>query len=147
VLGFAAMIGASFTALGYQANPGHMALPAGFWSPPSLARQAATDNTLGQIVRAKAALGSVMVDGSVLGLVPDGFTKSETVWESGERLPDVVVYFAGAYESQAARGLAEKAGLDHRYEAPGTAIRLWSRHAVDPASPLGSILAPAPASE
>jgi hypothetical protein len=147
VLGFAAMIGASFTALGYQANPGHMALPAGFWSPPSLARQAATDNTLGQIVRAKAALGSVMVDGSVLGLVPDGFTKSETVWESGDRLPDAVVYFAGAYESEAARGLAERAGLDHAYEAPGTAIRLRSRRAVDPASPLGSILAPAPASE
>lgn len=147
VLGFAAMIGASFTALGYQANPGHMALPAGFWSPPSLARQAATDNALGQIVRAKAVLGAVMVDGSVLGLVPDGFAKSETVWESGDRVPDAVVYFAGAYESEAAQRLAEKAGLDHRYEAPGTAIRLRSRRAVDPASPLGSILAPAPASE
>src|SRR6266576_2507316 len=147
VFGFAAMIGASFTALGYQANPGHIELPAGFWSPPSLARQAATDNALGQIVHAKKTLGSVMVDGSVLGLVPDGFSKSETVWESGGRLPDTVVYFAGAYESQAARTLAAKASLDHHYEAHGTAIRLWSRRAVDPASPLGSVLAPAAANE
>ena len=147
VLGFAAMIGASFTALGYQANPGHIELPAGFWSPPSLARQAATDNALGQIVHAKTTLGSVMVDGSVLGLVPDGFSKSETVWESGGRLPDTVVYFAGAYESEAARTLAAKASLDHHYEAHGTAIRLWSRRAVDPASPLGSVLAPAAANE
>lgn len=147
VLGFAAMIGASFTALGYQANPGRIALPAGFWSLPSLARQAATDNALGQIVRGKAALGSVMVDGSVLGLVPDGFSKSETVWESGGRLPDTVVYFADAYESEAAQALAANAGLDHHYEAHGTAIRLWSRRAVDPASPLGALLAPAAASE
>src|SRR5437773_1539147 len=122
VFGFAAVIGASFTALGYQANPGHIELPAGFWSAPSLARQAATDNALGQIVHAKTTLGSVMVDGSVLGLVPDGFSKSETVWESGGRLPDTVVYFAGAYESQAARTLAAKASLDHHYEAHGTAI-------------------------
>src|SRR5437764_480098 len=147
VLGFAAMIGASFTALGYQANPGHIELPAGFWSPPSLARQAATDNALGQIVHAKTTLGSVMVDGSVLGLVPDGFSKNETVWESGGRLPDTVVYFAGAYESEAARTLAAKASLDHHYGAHGSAIRLWRRRAVDPASPLGSVLAPAAASE
>jgi hypothetical protein len=147
VLGFAAMIAASFTALGHQANPGHMELPAGFWSPPSLARQVATDRVLRQVMRAKGALGSVMVDGSVLGLVPDGFSKSETVWESGSRLPDTVVYFAGAYEAEAARALADKAGLDHPYMAPGTAIRLVTRGALDPASPLASLLAPASASE
>src|SRR5205814_3321145 len=67
--------------------------------------------------------------------------------ESGGRLPDTVVYFAGAYESQAARTLAAKASLDHHYEAHGTAIRLWSSRAVDPASPLGSVLAPAAANE
>ncbi|HEY4471461.1 MAG TPA: hypothetical protein VGN21_09850 [Stellaceae bacterium] len=147
VFGFAAMIGASFTALGYQANLGHIELPAGFWSLPSLARQAATDNALGQIVRGKAALGSVMVDGSVLGLVSDGFSKTETVRESGGRSPDTVVYFADAFESEAAQALAAKAGLDHRYEARGTAIRLWTRGAIDPASPLGSVLAPAATSE
>src|SRR5205085_2865809 len=55
VLGFAAMVAASFTALGHQANPGHIELPAGFWSAPSLARQSATDEALRQIVRAKTA--------------------------------------------------------------------------------------------
>src|SRR5207248_11473853 len=129
------------------ANPGHIELPAGFWSAPSLARQSATDEALRQIVRAKTALGSVMVDGSVLGLAPDGFSKSQTVWESGGRLPDTVVYFAGAYESEAARTLAAKASLDHHYEAHGTAIRLWSPRGVAPAPPLGSVLAPAMASE
>ena len=147
VVGFAAMVAASFTALGYQANPGHMELPAGFWSPPSLARQAATDNALRQIVRAKAQLGSVMVDGSILALVPDGFLKDETVWESGGRLPDTVVYFAGAYEAEAARVLAVKAGLEHDYAVAGTGIRLMSRRAIQAASPLAAVLAPAPASQ
>jgi hypothetical protein len=147
MLGFAVIVAASFTALGHQANPGHMELPAGFWSLPSLARQAATDDALRQIVRAKAALGSVKVDGSVLALVPDGFLKDETVWEAGGRLPDTVIYFAGAYEAEAARALAAKAGLDSSYEAPGTGIRLVSRRTIAAASPLAAVLAPAPPSQ
>ena len=143
VFGFAAMVAASFTALGHQANPGNMALPAGFWLPPSLARQAATDDALRQVVRAKAELGSVMVDGSILALVPDGFLKDEAVWEADGRLPDTVLYFAGAYEAEAARTLAAKAGLEHYYAAPGTGIRLVTRRALDPVAPLAAVLAPA----
>lgn len=143
ILGFAAMVVASFTALGSQANPGHIELPTGFWSPPSLARQTATDEAVRRIVRAKPELRSVMVDGSVLALVPDGFLKSEAVWEAGSRLPETVVYFAGAYEADAAWALADKAGLERRYMAPGTGIRLATKHSLDPASPLASVFAPA----
>jgi hypothetical protein len=147
ILGFAAMIAGSFTALGYQANPGQMELPAGFWSPPSLARQAATDHALRLIVRSKAELGSVMVDGSVLGLVPNEFSRNETVWDTGGRRPDTVIYFAGGYESKAARALAARAGLDIHYAATGTAIRLATDRALAASSPLASVLAPAASSE
>jgi hypothetical protein len=141
VLGFTAMLAASFTALEHQANPGHMELPTAFWTPPSLARQAATDEALRQIVRAKPGLGSVMVDGSVLALVPDGFAKAEAVWESGGRLPDTVVYFAGAYEAEAARTLADTAGLDGHFAAPGTGLRLATRRALPRGSPLAAMFA------
>ena len=65
----------------------------------------------------------------------------------GGRLPDTVVYFAGAYEAEAARVLAVKAGLEHDYAVAGTGIRLMSRRAIQAASPLAAVLAPAPASQ
>src|SRR5438132_1278814 len=46
VLAFAALIAASWTAVPYQANPGRIDLPAGFLSPPSLARQTLTDRAM-----------------------------------------------------------------------------------------------------
>jgi hypothetical protein len=124
-----------------------MELPAGFWTSPSLARQAKTDDALRQIVGAKAALGSVMVDGSVLALVPDGFSRDETLWDAADRRPDTVIYFAGGYESKAARALAARTGLDFHYAVTGTAIRVATGRALTASSPLAAVLAPAASSE
>src|SRR3954447_21221300 len=68
VLAFAGMIAVSFTAIGYQHNPGGLTLPADFLRPPSLARQQATDHAIAALARSKPELGIVFVDGSVLAL-------------------------------------------------------------------------------
>src|SRR5262249_43871622 len=87
-LGFAAMIAASFTALGYQHNPGGLSLPAAFLSPPSLARQQATEAAIAALTRSKADLARVFVDGSVLALALNGYRPDETVRDAGDRPPD-----------------------------------------------------------
>ncbi|MBV9586522.1 MAG: hypothetical protein JO213_16740 [Alphaproteobacteria bacterium] len=147
VLAFVAMIAGSFAARGYQANPGGIKLPAAFVSLPSAARQTATERAIGLLVQAKAKLGSVMVDGSVLALVPDGFSIKETFWENSAGSPDTVIYFVAGYESDKARMVAEQAGLRSHYRVPGTSIQLATDRALDAASPLAPLLAPAEASE
>lgn len=147
VLAYAAMIIGSFALLGRQANPGRIELPAAFLSPPSVARQAATERAIGQLARSKTELGPVMVDGSVLALAPDGFAMSETFWESSAGRPDTVIYFAAGYESDKARAVAQQAGLHVHYRVPGTSIRLATDRAVDAGSPLAQLLAPAETSE
>ena len=140
------MIAASWTAVPYQANPGRIDLPAGFLSPPSLARQTLTDRAMTALVRSKTELGTVFVDGSVLALAPDGYVLGETVW-GGKGRPDTVIYFVQGYEADAARRIAEAARLDLHYQVPGTSIRLATDRPIPPASPLAALIAPAEASE
>ena len=147
ILAFAATIASSWTAIPYQANPGRIELPAGFLSPPSIARQDATDQAMTALVRAKAELGTVFVDGSVLALAPDGYVLSETVWGGKDQRPNTVIYFVHGYEADAARKIAEAAGLDLRYQVPGTSIRLATDHAIAPTSPLAAFVSPADKSE
>lgn len=145
-LAFAGMVAGSFTALGSQANPGDIDLPAGFLSAPSPARQDAAERAVAELVRAKGGLGRVFVDGSILALAPDGFLYDETVW-GGKGNPDTVIYFAGGYESAAARAIAASAGLDKHYQAPGTAVRVATKRPIPPAPPLAVLLAPAAGSD
>ena len=140
ILAFAAMIAASFTALGHQHNPGGIALPTAFLSPPSLGRQKATETAIAQLAGSKAELGTTLVDGSVLALAPAAYLSGETVRDAGDRQPDTVIYFIDGYEAGAARRIADAADLDHRYQVPGTSIRLATGRSIDPASPLGSLL-------
>jgi hypothetical protein len=147
VLAFAAMIAGSWTALAYQANPGRIELPAGFLSPPSIARQAMTDRAMTALVRAKSELGTVFVDGSVLALAPDGYVFGETVWGGKDQRPNTVIYFVHGYEADAARKIADAARLDLHYQVPGTSIRLATDRAIAPASPLAAFIAPADTSE
>lgn len=142
VLAFSAMIAGSFAAVSRQANPGQLDLPAGFLSPPSLARQAFTDRAIEQLSRSKAGLGTVLVDGSVLALAPDAYAYGETVWGARTSRPDTVVYFAQGYEAQTARTIASAAGLDHHYLASGTSIRLATDRPLDPSSPLAALFGP-----
>jgi hypothetical protein len=146
VLAFGAMIAGSWTAIPYQANPGRIELPAGFLSPPSIAREDATDRAMTALVRAKSELGKVLVDGSVLALAPGGYMLGETVW-GGKGRPDTVIYFAQGYEADAARKIADAARLDLRYEIPGTSIRLATDRPIAPALPLGALVARMAASE
>ena len=141
LLPFAAMIVASFVGLSSQYNPGHLDLPQAFVAPPSAVLQAATDEAIREFVASKPAFGSVLVDGSIAGLAPNAFRWSETVQGRGPGRPDTVLYFAGGYESDKARGLATAAGLARRYRLAGTAIRLATDRA--PPASLAPLLAPA----
>jgi hypothetical protein len=143
ILASAAMIAVSFTALGYQHNPGRIALAEAFLSPPSLARQQATENAVAALARGKAELGIVLVDGSVLALAPAPYRPDETVQDAGPRLPETVIYFAEGYEADKARAIAEAAHLDRHYQIAGTSIRLATDRLIDPTSPLAALLAPA----
>lgn len=140
-LGFAAMIAASFTALGYQHNPGGLSLPAGFLSPPSLARQQATEAAIVALTRSKADLGSVFVDGSVLALAPNDYRPDETVRDAGDRRPDTVIYLARGYEADTARAIAAAARLEHRYRVPGTSLLLATGRPIPPSFPVARLLA------
>jgi hypothetical protein len=140
------MIAGSWTAIPYQANPGRIELPEGFLSPPSIARQDATNRAMTALIRAKPELGRVFVDGSVLALAPDGYVLGETVW-GGKGRPDSVIYFVHGYEANAARKIAEAAGLDLHYQVSGTSIRLATDHAIAPTSPLAALVAAADKSE
>jgi hypothetical protein len=143
ILAFAAMIAVSFTALGYQHNPGRIALPEAFLSPPSFSRQAATENAVRALANARAELGAVLVDGSVLALSPAPYRLEETVQDAGPHPPDTVIFFVEGYEADKARAIAEAAHLDRHYQIPGTSIRLATDRSFDPGSPLAALLAPA----
>jgi hypothetical protein len=143
VLAFAAMIAGSWTAIAYQANPGRIPLPAGFLSPPSITRQAATDRAMTALVQSKSELGTVFVDGSVLALAPDGYVLSETVWGGKDQRPNTVIYFVEGYEAETARKIAETARLDLHYQVPGTSIRLATDRPIARSSPLAAFVAPA----
>ncbi|HEX6442920.1 MAG TPA: hypothetical protein VF007_12080 [Stellaceae bacterium] len=143
ILAFGAMIAVSFTALGCQHNPGRIPLPEALFSPPSLARQAATENAVAALARGKAELGAVLVDGSVLALAPAPYRPDETVQDAGRRTPDTVIYFVEGYEADNARALAETTHLDRHYQIAGTSIRLATQRSIDPGSPLAALLAPA----
>ena len=144
VLGFAAMIAVSFTALGYQHNPGGIALPRALLSPPSLARQKLSEAAIAQLVGSKAELGTTLVDGSVLALAPAAYLADETVRDAGDRRPDTVIYFVNGYEADRARAVADAADLHHHYQVPGTSIRLATDRLIDPGSPLGTLLVRTP---
>jgi uncharacterized membrane protein len=143
ILAFAAMIGVSFTALGYQHNPGGLALPANFLSPPSLARQRATETAIATLTGSKAELGTVFVDGSVLALAPAAYRSDETLRDAGDRRPNAVIYFEQGYEANAARTIVAAARLDNYYQIPGTSIRLATARPIDSSSPLATLLVPA----
>ena len=142
MLAFSAMIIGSFVAVSRQANPGHLELPESMLSPPSLARQEATDRAIELLARSKPEFGVVLVDGSVLALAPDGYAYTETVWGARTSHPDTVIYFADGYEAAATRTIASAAGLDHYYLAPGTSIRLATDHGLNPSSPLADLFIP-----
>jgi hypothetical protein len=143
ILAFAAMIAVSFTAVGHQHNPGGLTLPRNFFSPPSLARQRATEDGIGALTRSKTELGNVFVDGSVLALAPAGYRSDETVRDAGDRRPNAVIYFDQGYEANAARAIAAAARLDNHYQVPGTSIRLATGRPIDGSSPLNALLVPA----
>jgi hypothetical protein len=129
VCGFALLTAASFMPSPYQHNPTHIDLPADFVSPPSVARQMATDRALAQLAGARE-LGRAIVDQSVLALVPELY-RAEDVLSSGVHVdPDSVIYFADGFESTLARTTAAEAGLERVYAVPGTSIRIASNRAI-----------------
>jgi hypothetical protein len=140
LLAFAAMLAASFAALGQQYNPGRLTL-ADLFRPPSLARQAKTERAVARLVRSKPALGKLLAGTGVVALAPDDFAP-------GERLPrqrpagpvDTVVYFVHGYDADDARRLALARGLDRRYRVSGTAIRIASDRPIAAGAPIADLL-------
>jgi hypothetical protein len=143
ILAFSAMIAASFVAIGEQYNPGRFDLARGFLEPPPASRQEATDRAVAALARSKPLLGHVLVDGSVLALMPDAFRWTESVQGRGPARPDAVVYFADGYEAPVARRIAAASDLGRHYRVPGTAIRLDADRAIAATAPLAALLVPA----
>jgi uncharacterized membrane protein len=140
ICGFALLTLASFASSPYQHNPAHIDLPAGFAALPSAARQAATDQALGQLGRA-ALLGRVAVDQSVLALIPEFYRTEQVLSLTTARDFDSVIYFVHGLQSQLARETAANAGLDHLYWVPGTEIRVATKRPIAGVS--GLVLLPA----
>ncbi len=138
--GFTAMIAASFVGIGHQYNPGRLALPSAFLSPPSLARQAGTDRAVALLARSRPALGRLVVDTSVVALAPDDFSRGETVTGAGAAPPDTVVYMSQGYEAKTLRQIAHADGISRRYRVPGTGIRIATDRPLGPSVPLASLL-------
>jgi hypothetical protein len=128
--GFALMIAGSFTALSSQHNPSGMSLPAAFLSPPSRSERQSVEHAVAALVKAKPALGRVLVDGSVLALAPNDFLWAEIVLGAPADPPDTVAYFSHGYEAANARALAAKARLDRVYIVPGTPIVVVSNRSL-----------------
>jgi hypothetical protein len=103
-----------------------MVLPADFLSPPSLARQRATDDALSRLAGDKR-LGRTVIDESVLALVPERYRDKDLLSEASRAGLDTVVFFADGFESSSARRTAAAAGLEHEYAVPGTSIRIASK--------------------
>jgi hypothetical protein len=147
VLVFAAMIAGSFAAVPRQYNPGGLGFPASLVSPPSLARQSATERAITELSRSKAMLGRVVVDDSVLALAPDAYEPGETLLAKTHEPPDTVIYFNEGYGSAAVRAMAAAADLTRIYRVPGTSVRLATDRAFDASSPLAVLLIPADAAD
>jgi len=147
VLAFAAMIAASFAAVPRQYNPGGLEFPASLVSPPSLARQSATERAIAELSRSKPMLGKIVVDDSVLALAPDAYEPGETLLEKTHEPPDTAIYFDQGYGAAAVRAMAAAAGLPRYYRVPGTSIRVATDRAFGPPSPLAALLVPANASK
>jgi hypothetical protein len=130
VFGFALLTAASFMPSPYQHNPTHINLPADFVSRPSVARRVATDRALAQLAGAKE-LGTVIVDESVLALVPELYRAENLLFSEGHVDPGSVIYFADGFESALARETAVQAGLERVYAVPGTSIRIASNRAIE----------------
>jgi hypothetical protein len=121
--GFALLTAGSFAGSQYLHNPTHMALPMGFVSPPSIARQATMDRALERLAGAQE-LGPTLVDQSVLALVPE-FYRAQNILSGASHIdPDSIIFFAGGFESARAREIAAQAGLEGEYEVAGTPLRV-----------------------
>ena len=142
MLVFAAMLAGSFAAVPRQYNPGGLQFPASFVSPPSLARQSATERAIAELSRSKPILGSVIVDDSVLALAPDDYERSETSLANTHEPPDTAIYFDDGYGAKTVRAMAASANLTRHYRAPGTSIGLATNRAIEPPLPLAALLVP-----
>ena len=123
VCGFALVTAASFFTSQNLHNPTHIDLAAGFLSPPSLSRQAATQQAL-EGLAAVQELGTTLVDQSVLALVPELYRAEAVLSLGSHRDPDSIIYFVGGFESALAREAARQAGLERIYGVPDTQIRV-----------------------
>jgi hypothetical protein len=124
LLGFGAMILASFAALSAQHDPSHLPLVAGFADPPSFAEQARVERAIAAIHRDHAALGRVLAGDSVAALRPGEFAREETFWDGPPGRRDTLLSFAGDRDAKAIADLAAASGLARNYAVAGTPIRI-----------------------
>jgi hypothetical protein len=75
-------------------------------------------------------LGTTLVDQSVLALVPELYRAKYFLSGKSPVDPDSIIFFAGGFESAAARGMAAQAGLAREYEVTGTPLRVVTNHSM-----------------
>jgi hypothetical protein len=131
VAGFTLMLAASLVGVGFQHNPGHIDLPASFYSLPSPARQQATDGALLRFAASPQAFGTVAIDGSIGALDSVDFGPQQLLDHARTSPTDTVIFFDQGYEIGMVRTLALSAGLNRWYQIPGTSLRVVSNHPLD----------------
>lgn len=136
LVGFGAMILASFTALSMQHNPSRVPVLAGFLDPPSFAEQARVEDAVAAIAARGSALGRVVAADSIAALRPDSFRADETLWGGPPADPDTLLYFAGDRDAAAMATLAARFHLVGHFVVAGTPIRVVTDR---PAASLGAL--------
>jgi hypothetical protein len=130
IVGFAAILAASYVGVARQANPSGADLWHAFTSVPSFREERSVDDAIRVLHDAHAELGRVAVEDGVAALGPDDYAQNETFWLDPPRSADTVIYFPSGYRATAARQLIASENLQYSYSIIGTPIRMATDRAL-----------------
>lgn len=115
-----ALVALSLAPVGWDYDPGRIALPDAFLDQPSAEQQIETDRAIAALAGARELLGPFVVDNSVAALAPSAFANSELLaW--AKATPHTVLFLAEGYDAPRLRAMP---GLPGRYAVPGTTLRI-----------------------
>jgi hypothetical protein len=148
--GFSVMLALSFLGLSKQWNPGQLDLLRNFMTPPSLARERATNRAIevllaGSTDSVGSTFGTIFIDQSIYSFAPYSFGVSAVAGELEDnqttmtRPVDTLAYFESGIDHEAILEVITLAHLTHAYRFKSTSIRLASNRRLDGTSGLEAI--------
>jgi hypothetical protein len=119
-IGMLALVALGLAPVGQVYNLANIPLPKAFFSPPSAARQSATDRAVAALAARPPILGRLVVDDSVAALEPFAFARRDIALLA-HAPSNTIAYFQ---DGMLAISLRAGANLPYHYRVPGTAIRI-----------------------